>query len=277
MTSVGERIPNGYKVKDESGHRPLTGQGGGSGPRLGFMARAIDFHGAGLGVNQPSQLSAVGQPLLHLFPQDPNLVCLGTQLDDETGTYRPEAAKGSGIQILDALLEDPRRIGRTPRAIGQQPTGGRIKGDASLVLTGPVPELRADFVVARTGPRVSQRHDDEFPVGGHFQTQVWMFGAELGKGFVGHGADGQDGGQVGLIDHECHAHSIAVGAFSRGKCFGFGRTSRQGLRPERRHHRGHGFDRTREISMKPAVEIAETAKAWGQNDDITEVTVRRTA
>ena len=38
-----------------------------------------------------------------------------------------------------------------------------------------------------------------------------------------------------------------------------------------------GFDRTREISGKPASEIAAAAKAWGQNDDITVVTVRRTA
>lgn len=36
-----------------------------------------------------------------------------------------------------------------------------------------------------------------------------------------------------------------------------------------------GFDRTREISMKPAQEIAQAAKAWGQNDDTTVVTVRR--
>jgi len=38
-----------------------------------------------------------------------------------------------------------------------------------------------------------------------------------------------------------------------------------------------GFERTREISGKPAVEIAAAARAWGQNDDITVVTVRRTA
>jgi len=37
-----------------------------------------------------------------------------------------------------------------------------------------------------------------------------------------------------------------------------------------------GFDRTREISTKSPQEIAEAAKAWGQNDDITVVTVRRT-
>jgi len=38
-----------------------------------------------------------------------------------------------------------------------------------------------------------------------------------------------------------------------------------------------GFDRTRGISTKPAQEIADAARAWGQNDDITVVTVRRTA
>ncbi len=38
-----------------------------------------------------------------------------------------------------------------------------------------------------------------------------------------------------------------------------------------------GFDRTRAISTKSALEIAEAAKAWGQNDDITVVTVRRNA
>jgi len=36
-----------------------------------------------------------------------------------------------------------------------------------------------------------------------------------------------------------------------------------------------GFDRTREISTKSAATIAEAARAWGQNDDITVVTVKR--
>ena len=36
-----------------------------------------------------------------------------------------------------------------------------------------------------------------------------------------------------------------------------------------------GFERTREISGKSAAEIADAAKAWGQTDDITVVTVRR--
>ena len=38
-----------------------------------------------------------------------------------------------------------------------------------------------------------------------------------------------------------------------------------------------GFERAREISAKSAREIAEAAKAWGQNDDITVVTIQRIA
>ena len=47
--------------------------------------------------------------------------------------------------------------------------------------------------------------------------------------------------------------------------------------PEATNARGElfGFERTRAISAKPAREIAEAARAWGQNDDITVVTVKR--
>jgi serine phosphatase RsbU (regulator of sigma subunit) len=38
-----------------------------------------------------------------------------------------------------------------------------------------------------------------------------------------------------------------------------------------------GFERVREISVKHAADIAEAARAWGQTDDITVVTVRRAA
>ncbi|HUA57312.1 MAG TPA: SpoIIE family protein phosphatase [Verrucomicrobiae bacterium] len=36
-----------------------------------------------------------------------------------------------------------------------------------------------------------------------------------------------------------------------------------------------GFERACEISSRPAAQIAEAARAWGQNDDITVVTIRR--
>jgi serine phosphatase RsbU (regulator of sigma subunit) len=36
-----------------------------------------------------------------------------------------------------------------------------------------------------------------------------------------------------------------------------------------------GFERTRTISNQSAIEIAQAAREWGQNDDITVVTIRR--
>ena len=38
-----------------------------------------------------------------------------------------------------------------------------------------------------------------------------------------------------------------------------------------------GFERTAAVSTGTAAAIAESARAWGQNDDITVVTVRRAA
>ena len=49
------------------------------------------------------------------------------------------------------------------------------------------------------------------------------------------------------------------------------------LEAENREGELFGFERTREISGKSAQEIAAAAKAWGQNDDITVVTVRRSS
>jgi serine phosphatase RsbU (regulator of sigma subunit) len=40
-------------------------------------------------------------------------------------------------------------------------------------------------------------------------------------------------------------------------------------------HELFGFDRSREISIQPAAAIAQAAQTWGQNDDITVVTVSR--
>ena len=49
------------------------------------------------------------------------------------------------------------------------------------------------------------------------------------------------------------------------------------LEAENRSGELFGFERTREISGRSAREIAEAAKTWGQNDDITVVTMRRNA
>ena len=95
---------------------------------------------------------------------------------------------------------------------------------------------------------------------------------------AGHPAPYCDGREVameaglplGVVRGTEYAESV-----ERGKQFTF--VSDGVVEAENAQRELFGFDRTREISTKSAQEIAEAAKAWGQNDDITVVTVRRLA
>jgi serine phosphatase RsbU (regulator of sigma subunit) len=75
---------------------------------------------------------------------------------------------------------------------------------------------------------------------------------------------------LGLAPDVCYAETT-----TRGDRFTF--VSDGVVEAENAQRELFGFDRTREISTKSAQTIAEAARAWGQNDDITVVTVRRTA
>ena len=86
-------------------------------------------------------------------------------------------------------------------------------------------------------------------------------------------ADGQEvaieaGLPLGIAAGTTYAESV-----TSDRCFTF--VSDGVVEAENTQRELFGFDRTREISTKPAQEIAKAAKSWGQNDDITVVTVRR--
>ncbi len=204
MSLVSERIPHRDQVQHESLHGSLTRNGRRTGSRLGFIPRTVDFHRPRLGVDQPGQLSAVCQPLLHLVAQHANPVRLRAQFDHEVRANRPVTAKGSRVQVLDAVFENPGRIWRAPGGVGQQPTRGRVEGHTAFVLPGPIGQLAADFIIPRSRPSEGLRHDEQFPVGGQFEIEGGVLGTQLGEGFVGHRTDGQDRGQVGLINDERH-------------------------------------------------------------------------
>ncbi len=102
------------------------------------------------------------------------------------------------------------------------------------------------------------------------------FGAEVLVANAGHPAPYVDGREVetdaglplGVMAAVIYAESSA-----RGAAFTF--VSDGVVEAENSQRELFGFDRTREISGKSAREIADAAQAWGQNDDITVVTVRR--
>ncbi len=85
--------------------------------------------------------------------------------------------------------------------------------------------------------------------------------------------DGQEleleaGLPLGVVDGVQYEERLAS-----GKCFVF--VSDGVVEAENGSRELFGFERTREISIQPAQAIAEAAKSWGQNDDITAVTVQR--
>ena len=86
----------------------------------------------------------------------------------------------------------------------------------------------------------------------------------------GHEAEVEAGLPLGIAPGVEYTESV-----TRGERFTF--VSDGVVEAENTQRELFGFDRTREISGKSAQEIAEAAKAWGQNDDITVVTVRRNA
>ena len=87
--------------------------------------------------------------------------------------------------------------------------------------------------------------------------------------------DGQEVATEGGLPLGIVAEVVYEEAILSGQRFTF--TSDGLVEAENAQRELFGFERAREISMKSAREIAEAAKAWGQNDDITVVTVRRLA
>jgi hypothetical protein len=235
MSLVSERIPDGHKVEDKALHRSFASYRTYSSSGFGFKARPIDFHCASFDVNQPSQLGSIRKPFFHLVAQHTNAVGRGAEFNHEVGADRPIAAKCGRIKILDAVLQNPGCIGRTTRRIGEQPARRGIEGDAPFVLASPVSELGADFVVASTSPCKGLRHDDQFPVSGQFEIEVRMLGAQARKGLVSHRTHSKNGRQIRFINQERHIRKY----------------------------------KTRDEAL-----VFE-CKTWGQNDDITVVTVRR--
>ena len=203
MTLTGERIPNGNKVQHESRYGSFIHDGGSASPGFCFEAGPINFDSSRLRVNQPGEVSPIGQPFFHLVPKHSNTVNLRSQLDHEVGTHRPVKAKGARIEILDSLNLTPGDIRSPARSVLQQPAGRRIECHSVLILD-LVAKLGANPILAGPGPGVCLGQDDEFPGGGHFKIKVQMLGAQLHERFFHHQADPQNGGQAALIDDERH-------------------------------------------------------------------------
>ena len=208
MLVVSQRVPNIRQFEDESFHRPFAWQRVNANKFFSIATGAVDRYGAFARLDQPSQRSTVVDPFLHLLANCPRTVTGRSQFNDEVWTQMPEALPLDRIQLLNTGLQRPGRIRRSARSVGQHKASRRIAHKSAAILFCPIGELVPDLRIPKADHREGREHDDEFPIGGHFKKQIWMFRAQSSELVVRHRMGSEDGGKMFLID--CKRHNFSV-------------------------------------------------------------------
>ncbi len=245
--AIPQWVPNIGQIENKALNRTFARKRIDCRQLLGIAAGAINGYGAFVRLDQPRERGTVVDPFLHLFANRPGTVARGTQFNDEVWAEMPETFTGRRAHLLDSGLQRPGRIGRSSGTVRKDKATRRVTYNATSISNGPVCQLSANLRIPKTGDRKRSGHDDEFPFGSHLKGQIGMLRAQGSKLFVRHRMRCEHGGQMFLIDSERHGLSVTRWAMLH-----------------------FGFDRTRGSSSK-------SARAWGQNDDITVVTIRRTS
>jgi sigma-B regulation protein RsbU (phosphoserine phosphatase) len=187
--------------------------------------------------------------------------------------YRPAAEVGGDFWQAFALEDGGHLL-----AVGDVSGKGLRAAMVVAVITGALSNRRSDepdAILAELGRSISGRLDGGFVTA--CAARIWPDGRVL-LANAGHLAPYLDGMEVdmdsglplGVITDAAYAtRELRLAAGQQLTFVSDGVVEAANPRGEL-----FGFDRTRNISIKPAQEVAEAARAWGQNDDITVVTVR---
>ena len=218
-----EWIPNALKKQHKPCDRAFPFNRQDARADFCLLTRTIDLDGFRFGVDQPSQLRAIGTVFAHLAAQYRQAIRFRTQLNYKIGAKVKKASATGGVQLLDAANQCPGSIRRTTRAVGQDEPCGRFSNYAMAVLLGPIGQLANDLSVPVASGKMRRRCYDQFPFGSHFKIEVRIFSAESSELVVRHRIGGESCRQKSVVNCQRHGFSVSQ-------------------------------------------EIADTAKAWGQND-----------
>ena len=206
---IGERIPNRYQVEHKTYYGAFSRKGINPAELLYFAIGAVDFNRPVCRINQPAQLGALRKVLGHFRLQSLQPVAIGSNLNHEVGAKMPERLALIGTELCDAGLQSPRCVGRAASTIGQNEAGGGIANDTAVIFFGPIAQLSEDMRVGSTHIGMSWRHDNEFPLGGHFKIQFGMLRAKGGELLVGHEMRTQGSRKQSVVDGERHGFSLS--------------------------------------------------------------------
>ncbi len=237
---IREWIPNVGQVEYKAGHGAFSLNLINFSSGFHLTVGTVDGYRPILRVNQPAQLRALREVFGHLPLQRLQPVALGLHFDDKVRTKMPEGLTLTRTELLDPRFQSPRRVGGTAGTVGEDKAGGGIADQPSAILFGPIAQFARNLGIRKASIGMSGRCHNQFPFRRHFEVQIGMFCAKRGELLIAHGRSRQRSRQERFVNEERHSVSVAPNCF-RGKL------------------------------------DTEAAKAWGENDDITVVTVRRNA
>src|SRR5207302_120431 len=128
---------------------------------MDLRAWSVDVYGSCFLVDQPAELDAVGDPLIHFGLEAAESLCFRTDLDDELGYQGRSVADLMRAESSNALVANPRCIGATLRFIGQQVATGRPERLAGTVLSGPRHKLEQDLCLVSVGLECHTRLEEQ--------------------------------------------------------------------------------------------------------------------
>lgn len=185
-----ELVPEAAKDELEAGNRRGSLNGGGIIVALGREIGAEDGDFAFVGIDNPSELGAIVEPLLHLAVHVGELVGLGAEFDDEVRTEGGVAGLVGVGERLPAGQGDPGGIGGAHRAVGEGETAVRVEGDAAAVCFGPLVKEATEAHIHLAGNGSGWGHHEYLSVCIAFNPQDFVGTAEAHQLFVGHGGFG---------------------------------------------------------------------------------------
>ena len=206
---IGKRVPNIGQVQHKAGHRTFSLNLIDAGTGFHFAVGTVDSHGSVLWIDQPAQLGSLRKVFGHLPLQRLQPVAIGSHFHDEVGAKMPEGFALTGTQLVDPGFQRPGCVGRTAGAVREDKAGGGIAANSAPILPGPVSKFTSSLEVARTGIRISWRHNDQFPFRRHFKVEVGMFRAKGGELLICHGRHCQGRRKECVINGELHGLSIS--------------------------------------------------------------------
>jgi hypothetical protein len=185
-----------------------------AGNHFGCMIRVEDQNLAIIGIDQPPQLSAVGDPIVHLIFEVLKRIGLRTEFNHKVRAYLGKTPQRASWEAAQVLLRNVGSVRAQRRSISKPEAGAGIENTPQAFGNAPVPQLSRYFLISAAGPSTSGRVHANGPFLGAFQPNIAIFPAQRLELRIRNGrVQDQDSWQRLSVDPKERAHWLILPPF----------------------------------------------------------------